>query len=56
MKIPRVLALAALLLTVLPAALFAAGYVEDHVMKVTMLVGTVLWFTAAPQWLRGGND
>ena len=56
MKIARLLALSALLLTVLPAALFAAGYLDDRVMKTTMLVGTVLWFSAAPQWLRGAND
>lgn len=56
MKIARLLALFALLLTVGPAVLFAAGVLADAPMKALMLIGTVLWFAAAPKWLRGGTE
>lgn len=55
MNLARLLALAGLLLTVGPAILFAAGHLSDSGMKLTMLVGTILWFAAAPKWLRGGG-
>ena len=41
----------ALALTVVPAALFALSLVGDGAMKIAMMVGTVLWFGAAPYWL-----
>lgn len=56
MNFARLLALLALLLTVGPAALFALGILSDSAMKLLMLVGTALWFAAAPRWLRGGTD
>ncbi len=56
MNVARIVALLGLLLTVGPAALFAAGLVSDSTMKLTMVVGTVLWFAAAPKWLRGGTE
>lgn len=56
MNLARPLALLALALTVVPPALFAAGRLGESVMKLTMLVGAVLWFATAPKWLRGGND
>lgn len=56
MKTARLLALLALALTLVPPALFAAGRLGDAAMKLAMLVGAVLWFAAAPRWLRGGND
>jgi hypothetical protein len=52
----RYLALLALALTVVPAALFALKLLGDGPMKAAMVVGTVLWFVAAPRWLKGGND
>lgn len=56
MKTARIFALLALLLTVVPPALFAAGLLADGPMKLAMLIGAVLWFAAAPRWLRGGTN
>lgn len=56
MKLFRALALLALALTLGPAILFATGLLGDTPMKILMLVGTVLWFAAAPRWLQGGTD
>ena len=53
MKLARVLALFALLLTVGPAVLFAVGSMAEGTMKLLMLTGTLLWFATAPRWLRG---
>lgn len=53
--ITRLLALAALGLTVVPAILFAAGRLDDASMKTAMLIGTVLWFATAPLVLKGGD-
>jgi hypothetical protein len=49
-------ALLALALTVVPPALFALGKLADAPMKGAMLAGVVLWFVAAPFWLKGGTD
>jgi hypothetical protein len=54
MNLARLLALLALLLTVIPPALFAAGRLADGPMKLLMLVGAVLWFATAPRALQGG--
>lgn len=56
MNFARALALLALALTIGPAILYALGSLGDAPMKVLMLVGTVLWFLAAPRWLKGGTD
>lgn len=56
MNLPRLLALIALALTIVPAALFAAGVLGDGPMKLLMLAGAVLWFVTAPRWLKGGTD
>jgi len=56
MKLARLLALLALLLTVGPAALFALGLIAEATMKFTLLVGAVLWFVTAPRWLRGAAE
>lgn len=56
MNLARAFALFALVLTLGPAILFACGALSDGAMKLTMLIGTVLWFVAAPRWLRGGAD
>lgn len=56
MNLARALALLALALTLLPPIAFATGHLGDSAMKLLMLVGTVLWFAAAPKWLRGGAD
>jgi hypothetical protein len=46
----------ALALTVLPAVLFALNLLGDGPMKIAMIVGAVMWFVAAPYWLKGGGD
>lgn len=60
-KFAKPLALVALALTIAPSALFllsslsngeSASSVSDSMVKSLMLVGTVLWFVTAPQWLR----
>lgn len=56
MKLPRIASLVALTLVVGPAALFALGRLGEPAMKLAMLVGTILWFAAAPRWLRGESD
>lgn len=53
--VARVVGILALGLTVVPAALFAAGKLGDAPMKTAMLAGAVLWFVAAPRWLKGGE-
>lgn len=56
MKIACFAGVFALLLTIVPPALFAAGMMADGPMKLLMLIGTALWFAAAPKWLRGGSN
>ena len=56
MKPIKLISYLALILTVIPAVLFAAGMLGDAPMKLTMLVGTVLWFATAPRWLHGGES
>ncbi len=53
--VARVVGILALGLTVIPAALFAAGKLGEEPMKTAMIVGVVLWFAAAPLWLKGGE-
>ena len=56
MKLARILALTGLVLTVVPAGLFALGRLADAPMKACLVVGMILWFAAAPSWLKGGTD
>jgi hypothetical protein len=42
-----------LLLTVLPAFAVFAGAITWQTHATLMLVGTVLWFAAAPFWIGG---
>jgi hypothetical protein len=56
MKLFRALALLALALTLGPAVLYATGVLGESAMKILMLAGAVLWFVAAPRWLKGGTD
>ncbi len=52
----KVLAPLALLATILPPVLFLFSAMGEGLMKLVMLCGTILWFAAAPFWLRGGAD
>ena len=38
--------------TIAPAVLFVAGRMELDAVKWWMLVATVVWFAAAPVWLK----
>jgi hypothetical protein len=49
----KIIALLSLALVIAPPAAFLAGGLkEEGVMKTCMLIGTALWFIAAPIWLR----
>ena len=56
MKPIKLISYLALALTIVPAVLFATGTLAEAPMKLTMLVGTVLWFATAPRWLHGGES
>jgi hypothetical protein len=49
------LALLALAGTIVPPVLFAFKLLGESPMKWSMLLATVLWFAAAPFWLKGGE-
>lgn len=60
-RIAKPAAILALVLTIGPAVLFlfdglqaesSSGAVSEGVVKGLMVAGTVLWFAAAPHWLR----
>lgn len=53
--IARLVGILALGLTLIPAIAFAAGGLDAAPMKTMMLAGAVLWFIAAPFWLKGGE-
>jgi hypothetical protein len=54
--IAKIVSLAALTLTVVPAFLVFAGTLSWDRHAWLMLVGTVLWFVSAPLWMRQSND
>lgn len=56
MKLFPALSMLALALTIVPAILFAAGMLGDAPMKLSMVLGTILWFATAPKWLHGGES
>jgi hypothetical protein len=41
----------ALLATIVPSALFFAGIVEHSAVKITALVGSIMWFVSTPMWM-----
>lgn len=49
------LALLALAGTLLPPVLHALKVLSDGPMKAVMLAAAVVWFAAAPFWLKGGQ-
>lgn len=51
----RTLGLLALAGSIVPALLFAFGLLGEETMKGVMLASTLLWFVAAPVWLKGGD-
>jgi hypothetical protein len=55
-RLPKVLSLIALAGSVVPAALYMFKLMGEGPMKLTMLLATILWFAAAPFWLKGGEQ
>jgi hypothetical protein len=55
-QIAKVLSLLALAGTVVPAALFLLKVLDAGPMKLVMLAAAILWFAAAPFWLKGGGQ
>lgn len=39
-------------LTLVPPVLFSSGAINDGTLKLLMLLGAVIWFTATPIWLK----
>jgi hypothetical protein len=53
--VARILAPLALAGTLLPPVLYLFKTMGEGPMKLTMLVAAVVWFAAAPFWLKGGE-
>ncbi len=51
----KVIAPLALAGTIIPPVLFAFKMLGEPPMKWSMLLAAVLWFAAAPFWLKGGE-
>jgi hypothetical protein len=51
-KAAQVVSMAALLVTILPAALFFADRLSLAQSKWWMLAGAVAWFLSAPLWME----
>ena len=52
----KILGFGALAMTLVPPILFATGSLSESVMKALLLVATVLWFTTASFFLKGGGE
>lgn len=52
----KVLAPLALVGTILPPVLFLADAIGEGPMKAAMLAAAVVWFVAAPFWMKGGSS
>lgn len=52
--IAPVCGMCALGLTLAPPALFALGQMAEQSMKSMMLFACILWFIAAPAFMKGG--
>ena len=51
-SLAKVLGLAALVGTILPPAMFMLQVLPLDIMKGIMLVATIVWFVAAPFWMK----
>lgn len=57
MNVIKVLALVALVISIVPSVFYASGHLTIDTMKWIMLGGTVGWFAFAPLWIgRGEKD
>lgn len=50
-KLLPIISFLGLALVILPACLYLAGYMDKPQIKILMLIGTALWFIAAPLWI-----
>lgn len=50
-KLLQLISLVALVLTVLPSALYLAAKIDLDQTKWSMLVATIVWFVATPLWM-----
>ena len=55
-RFSKFLAPLALAGTVVPPLLFAFKVMGEGPMKLIMLVSTILWFTTARFWMKGGGQ
>ena len=55
-SLAKPLSLLALAGTIVPPVLFLLKILGESPMKALMLVSAILWFAAAPFWLKGGSD
>lgn len=54
-SLAKPLALLALAGTLLPPVLYLFRAMGEGPMKLTLLVAALVWFAAAPFWLKGGE-
>ena len=54
--ISKILAPLALVGTLVPPLLFAFKVMGEGPMKLIMLASTILWFTTARFWMKGGGQ
>jgi hypothetical protein len=50
--ITKLVSLVALLATTVPCVLFFLGIVDHEAVKVSALVGTIVWFISTPFWMN----
>ena len=51
-SIAKLIGLAALVGTIVPPALFMFKMIPLETVKIVMLASTIVWFAAAPFWLK----
>lgn len=47
----KIVSLIALAVTIVPSGLYFTGVMNHDVVKVTALIGTMVWFIATPLWM-----
>ena len=55
-SVAKVLAPLALAATLLPPVFYLLKIMGEGSMKLTMLVAAIVWFAAAPFWMKGGSE
>ena len=47
----RIIALASLIVLIVPSVMFLTGSVELEKVKIVMLIATIIWFVSAALWM-----